>query len=79
MKSRAHQQIGSSSTTASVKNKGEKGEETEGVMHEGNQHVLRSYAVFILIDVQMKKLSSARREQVADMKLASECHSISMI
>ena len=50
MKSRAHQQIGSSSTTASVKNKGEKGEETEGVMHEGNQRVLRSYAVFILIE-----------------------------
>ena len=61
MKSRAHQQIGSLSTTASVKNKGEKGEETEGVVHEGYQHVLRSYAVFILIVVQMKKLSSACR------------------
>lgn len=61
MKSRAHQQIGSLSTTVNAKNKGEEGEETEGVVHEGNQHVLRSYAVFILIDVEMKKLSSARR------------------
>lgn len=61
MKSRAHQQTGSLSTTANVKNKGEEGEETEGVVHEGSQHVLRSYTVFILIDVEMKKLSSARR------------------